>query len=87
MGWTCRTCGDRIVGKKLEHCPVCHETFTCTAAGDRHRVGRHGAVDGPHRRRCLTPEKMLDKGMTRNTRGRWTSGGSWNDLGTVEDRP
>ena len=77
MGWTCRICGDRIVGTKLEHCPVCHETFTCTAAGDMHRVGDHGAIDGPNKRRCLTPEEMLDKGMTRNTRGRWTTGGRW----------
>lgn len=77
MGWTCRTCGDRIVGMKLEHCSVCHETFTCTAAGDMHRVGRHGVTDGPDRRRCLTSEEMLDKGMTRNTRGHWTTGGHW----------
>jgi gp42 len=74
MGWICRICGDRIVGLKLEHCPLCHETFTCTAAGDMHRVGRHGVTAGPSRRRCLTPEEMLDKGMTRNTRGRWATG-------------
>lgn len=73
MGWICRICGDRIVGMKLEHCPVCHETFTCTAAGDMHRVGRHGVTAGPDRRRCLTPEEMLDKGMTRNTHGRWAT--------------
>lgn len=75
MGWTCRICGDRIIGMKLEHCPMCHLTFTCTTAGDRHRVGSHGVTEGPNRRRCLTPEEMLNGGMTRNTRGRWTSGG------------
>lgn len=84
MGWTCRTCGDRIVGMKLEHCPACHKTFTCTAAGDMHRVGGHGVTDGPDRRRCLTPEEMLDKGMTHNTRGRWSTGGRWKP-GTVEN--
>lgn len=77
MRWTCRTCGDQIAGLRLEHCPVCHETFTCAAAGDMHRVGRHGVADGPGCRRCLTPGEMLDRGMTRNSRGRWTTGGSW----------
>lgn len=86
MGWTCRTCGDRIVGMKLEHCSICHETFACTAAGDMHRVGRHGVTDGPDRRRCLTPEEMLDKGMTRNSRGRWTMGGNWSGPQTRENR-
>lgn len=75
MGWTCRICGDRITGRKLEHCPVCHKTFTGTTAGDMHRVGRHGVTDGPGRRRCLTPAEMLGKGMTRNSKGRWTTGG------------
>ena len=87
MGWTCRTCGDRIVGMKLEHCACCHGTFTCTAAGDMHRVGRHGVTDGPNRRRCLTSEAMLDKGMTRNTRGHWTTGGPRDGRGLIPRLP
>lgn len=75
MTWTCRTCGEAITGRKLEHCPVCHKTFTCTTAGDMHCAGRHGVTDGPRRRRCLTPDEMLDKGMTQNCRGHWTTGG------------
>ena len=83
MRWTCRTCGDRIAGMKLEHCPSCHETFTCTAAGDMHRAGRHGSTDDP--RRCLSPEEMLDKGMTRNSNGRWTTGRG--ATGPIPERP
>lgn len=85
MGWICRSCGDRIVGAKLEHCSCCHETFTCTTAGDMHRVGRHGVTDGSDRRRCLSSEEMLGKGMTRNSHGRWTAGGRWNPW-TVESQ-
>lgn len=75
MGWTCRICGTATSGLKLEHCACCHETFTCTTAGDMHRVGRHDVTNGPGRRRCLTPDEMLDKGMTKNVRGHWTTGG------------
>jgi hypothetical protein len=70
---------------KLEHCPGCHLTFTCTAAGDMHRVGKHSVTGGPARRRCLTPDEMLDKGMTRSARGRWTTGGNWGGPDTAED--
>lgn len=85
MTWTCRTCGAVLGGLKLEHCTYCHETFTCTAAGDRHRVGRHGVTDGPERRRCRTPGEMLDKGMTLNTKGHWTTGGRWEGPRKHED--
>lgn len=77
MTWTCRTCHATITGRRLEHCARCHETFTGTQPGDMHRVGRHGVTDGPDRRRCLAPDEMLNKGMTRNHLGYWTTGKRW----------
>lgn len=71
MTWTCRTCHATIRGRKSEHCACCHETFTGT------RPGKHGVTDGPARRRCLTPAEMLNKGMTRDARGYWTTGERW----------
>lgn len=43
-------CGKQWSGTRREHCPVCHETFNSSSAGDRHRVGTPGAD-----RRCLPP--------------------------------
>ena len=77
MAWTCRTCYATIRGLKPEHCAYCHETFTGTTAGDMHRVGKHGVTAGPDRRRCLTLEEMLGKGMTTDARGYWTTGKRW----------
>lgn len=70
---TCRPCGATWTGLKPEHCPVCHETFTSTTAGDMHRVGKHGVKDGPNRRRCLTPLEMIDAGMGLSKRDMWKS--------------
>ena len=67
---TCR-CGAEWTGMKMEHCPECHETFTCTASGDKHRAGDHATGVGPGRRRCLTVEEMRAKGMATNGRGYW----------------
>lgn len=72
--WTCRHCHKPIHGQRSEHCPVCHETFTGTTAGDMHRRGDHGITTGPNRRRCLTTDEMLDRGMTQDSHGRWTTG-------------
>ena len=71
MNWTCRDCGATIGGYRAEHCAVCHETFTGTAAGDMHRIG--GTAKHPEPRRCLTEAEMLDRGMARNKRGAWKS--------------
>jgi hypothetical protein len=60
------------IGSRTEHCKVCHQSFTSTHSGDMHRVGEHG-VD----RRCLTVTEMQGKGMRRNSKGIWTSGGSY----------
>jgi hypothetical protein len=59
----------------MEHCTVCHQTFSGTTAGDRHRVGDHAVFVGPDRRRCLSADEMRAKGMEQNARGVWTNGG------------
>lgn len=64
-------CGETWTGFRIEHCTVCHQTFTGTQSGDMHRVGPHWPIG---QRRCLTPAEMETKGMRRNARGRWTTG-------------
>jgi hypothetical protein len=58
MRVTCPGCDVLWAGRKAEHCPACHATFSGTTTGDRHRVGAHGVTEGPERRRCLTVEEM-----------------------------
>jgi hypothetical protein len=41
------------LGGRHEFCNACGETFSCTKAGDMHRVGDHAQSTGPNRRRCL----------------------------------
>lgn len=74
MRTTC-TCGSEWSGNRIEHCADCHQTFTGTSAGDRHRTGDHAIDSGPTRRRCLSIDEMRAKGMTTNERGVWTNGG------------
>ncbi len=74
MMWTCTRCNSVVVGQRAEHCGVCCQTFTGTTAGDMHRVGRHGILDGPDRRRCLSPTEMAEKGMDQDSLGRWGTG-------------
>jgi len=69
----CR-CGASWTGMRLEHCTVCHQTFTGTEAGDMHRTGDHALDAGPARRRCLTIAEMLDRGMVLNGAGYWMRG-------------
>lgn len=76
MATTCSTCSATWTGHRIEHCTVCHETFTGATSGDMHRVGDHAITEGPDRRRCLTAVEMGEKGMTRNSRGQWTTGNS-----------
>lgn len=71
---TCAQCETTWTGKRIEHCPECHQTFTGTTSGDMHRTGRHDTSTGPNRRRCLSIEEMETKGMTTNARGHWTTG-------------
>lgn len=77
---TCKKCDATWTGARIEHCAVCHGTFTGATAGDMHRVGDHGIWEGPDRRRCLAAAEMTDKGMAQNDRGQWTTGrsdGAW----------
>ena len=75
---TACNCGARWTGQRIEHCCSCHNTFKGTTAGDRHRVGNHAIHAGPDRRRCLTADEMLAKGMsyTENAHGTrmWSTG-------------
>ena len=71
----CNRCGASWSGHRIEHCTVCHQSFSGTTAGDKHRTGEHGVKDGPNRRRCRTSDEMRDLGMAQNDRGIWTNGG------------
>lgn len=75
MTTTC-FCGAAWSGYRIEHCTECHETFTGTTSGDKHRTGDHAIMWGPERRRCLTPDEMRKRGMEQNARGQWTNGGT-----------
>ena len=68
-------CGATWTGARMEHCsePGCHQTFSGTASGDMHRTGAHHISRGPGRRRCLTADEMIAKGMVKNARGAWAS--------------
>ena len=73
---TCQRCGTSWSGLRLEHCTECHQTFTGTTAGDKHRTGKHDVWTGPERRRCRTADEMRDLGMRQNDRGHWGMGGT-----------
>jgi hypothetical protein len=63
---SCAGCTTKWKGLKLEHCPLCHETFTTTRNGDLHRVGPWSA------RRCLTEAELIATGkVAKNSRGYW----------------
>lgn len=47
-------CGKSWGGFRAEHCAGCHETFSGTTAGDKHRIGKHH--DGT--RRCMTEVEL-----------------------------
>ena len=66
LAWSCRECGKRV-GGNAQHCACCHETFSGTTAGDRHRVGPWSD------RRCLNPEEMQEAGLRQNARGVWAT--------------
>ena len=72
----CDRHGVRWTGTRAEHCESCGETFSGTTAGDMHRTGDHAISHGPNRRRCLTADEMLAKGMTfiTNSHGTWIWG-------------
>jgi hypothetical protein len=57
-----------VRGERTNQCPSCHLFFFSLTAFDKHRTGEHCI-----RRRCLTPEEMLEKGMALNEGGYWVS--------------
>jgi hypothetical protein len=65
---SCGRCGKTWQGFRLEHCTVCHETFTGTGSGDRHRIGPYWPAG---LRRCRTPQEMQAAGMAQNYLGYW----------------
>lgn len=63
---TCTDCGKSWGGLKAEHCMACHETFTGTTAGDKHRRGEY-----PNR-------YCTNEGLEYNERrGMWKLPGTW----------
>jgi len=61
----CR-CGATFSGNKVNHCTICHHTFTTWGNGDKHRTGEGAG------RYCVPPE---DVGLLLNDRGYWASPG------------
>jgi hypothetical protein len=51
-------------------CGACGRIFSSISSFDKHRVGRFE----PMERRCLTEPEMLQRGMTKNEKGWWTTG-------------
>jgi hypothetical protein len=56
----------RLTGARCR-CSACGQQFNSTTAFDAHRVGDYL----PQRRRCLTPEHMIARGMHLNPGGYW----------------
>ena len=72
-------CSSRCVrprpGSKMQHCGVCHRTFSGSLAGDMHRApiaarrdSRGRMIPLDHRRRCMTEEEMKALGMYMDSR-------------------
>lgn len=65
---TCGKCDTTWTGMRAEHCAACHETFTGTESGDRHRAG-DWTDENP--RRCLSHAEMRELGLGQDDRGMW----------------
>lgn len=68
---TCQRCGKSWGGHKPEHCAVCHETFSGTTSGDKHRTGKHEISVGPDRRRCRDRDELAQIGLVLDVKGIW----------------
>jgi hypothetical protein len=53
-------CGAVWFGFRVEHCTVCHQTFSGETTGMAHRVGPYDNADS---RRCLTPNQLRGLGL------------------------
>lgn len=84
MAFRCK-CGAWWTGLKVEHCTVCHQSFTGTNSGDKHRVAVNFKLDENGRKvrlsdrnRCLSEDEMREAGMSKNHFGLWSlGGGNW----------
>jgi hypothetical protein len=56
----------KLLRGNRNQCGGCNEYFNSIGAFDKHRVG---GFDGS--RRCLNPEEMIAKGMSKNDDGFW----------------
>ena len=54
------------LGNQRNQCQGCKQYFNSNGAFDKHRTGKHG-VD----RRCMTPDEMIAKGMSKNKKDMW----------------
>lgn len=63
---TCKTCGKQWGGLNAQHCTACHETFSSTSAGDKHRRGEYPG------RYCTTEELVYNA-----KRDMWQMPGMW----------
>lgn len=81
-----KTCGATWFGLRIEHCQMCHQTFSGSTTGDAHRVGPH---DLPGQRRCLTAPELEGLGLWLETNAYGTAvwHGSPNKQGIQKRRP
>jgi hypothetical protein len=56
------------LGHSRNQCGGCGEYFNSTSAFDMHRTGQFGV-----NRRCMTPQEMEAKKMSKNTDGFWVT--------------
>lgn len=79
-------CGARWGGFRVEHCTVCHQTFSGETTGMAHRVGPY---DQPGQRRCLDADELKALGLWAETNQYGTDiwHGSPNKQGIQKRRP
>lgn len=53
-------CGATWFGFRIEHCTMCHQTFSGETTGNAHRVGPY---DQPSKRRCLSSDELRGLGL------------------------
>lgn len=78
-------CGAVWYGFRIEHCQMCHQTFSGSTTGDAHRVGPYEVGQ----RRCLTPDELEGLGLwiEVNAYGTGVWHGSPNKKGIQKRRP
>jgi hypothetical protein len=57
-------------------CRACGHDFGSLRAFDMHRTGKHAyswSLERPDGRRCLTAWEMVERGLFKNSAGRWSN--------------